>query len=196
MKLTDTTIFKDSYTSGDVNLTNAKGVARIFYTETDLVVAKTALGTTPILSPMTYFTNGYFIVNLLINQVNVTIAEKSVITPQMGDKFSAHFFGKSPSVLQVTGVILNPYNDTHRAGMMSAYQHLFRLKQVALMGVAPKLSFVGCTVPGAMLSLQITEQSTMEGSLLVQFDWLVFNIIINSLGNLSSHKVTAAEIKF
>jgi len=196
LKLTDPNIFKDSYTSSDYNLSAAKGVARIFYTETDLVVAKNALGTKPIVAPLAYFTNGYFNVNLLISQINVTIAEKSVITPQMGDKFSAHFFGKSPAVMQAVGTILNPYNDTHKAGMMAAYQHLFRLKQVALMGIAPKLSFVGCTVSGAMLSLQITEQATSEGTLQVQFDWLVLGIIVNSLGNTSTHKVTTTEIKF
>jgi len=196
MKLTDLNVFKDSYTSSELDLSKAKGAARIFYTETDLATAKSALGTKPILSPFTYFAGGYFTVNLLVTQVTVAQTEKHVITPQLGDKFSAHFFGKSPVVLQASATIINPYNDYHRAGMMAAYQHLFRLRQVALMGVAPNLSFVGCTVPGAMLNLQVTEQANSEGLLQVQFEWLVFSIVINSLGNQSSHKITTTTIKF
>ena len=162
-------------------------VARIYLSATDVGVANTywkeATGSTDDIPAFTFFTGGYLAVNLFLTEVTFQLAEKSSVTPHFGDKFSIYYFGKSPIALQAVGFIINPYDDSHKVGLVSAYKHLLRLGAVATMGIGPYLSFLGYHVEGAMLNLKMSESASQEGIIQVNFDWLVTTLDIKSPDN-------------
>jgi hypothetical protein len=148
---------------------------------------------TPAVSPFDYLVNGYLIVNLVITDISHSSLEKVKIDPQMGDKFSVHYYGKSPVVLQITGVILNPYDDSHKAGMVSVYRYLLRLSKVVEMQIRPALTYLGNTVTGAMLNMNTSEQAMQEGIINISFDWLVFNMTMGTVTTSSTSTTDTEE---
>jgi hypothetical protein len=142
------------------------------------------------------FSDGYFMGNLWVSQVSTSIAEKSLIEPHMKDSASIHFFGKSPAVLSIQGILIHPYDGTHKQAMTLAYQNAFRLYTVARSGAVPNLSFTGYIVPGAMLKMTLAESSEVDRVIQVSFEWLVFKLEVQSLLNESTLGVKNTEIGF
>jgi len=189
-----------SFTTGDLgDLTGAEGVPRIFLTTDDIEKARTFMesrGESGIEATFNCFKDGYLMANLWINNVSFAFAEKSIIEPHLKDRATMYFFGQSPIQLQATGVLINPYDNSHKAAMYLAYKNILRLYQVARMGTWPALSFVGYTIPGAMLTMQMGESADQDGRVQVSFSWLVSSVIAQSMDNESTIGTTNTEISF
>jgi hypothetical protein len=196
----DTDTLHRSFTTGALDdLTGADGVPRIFLTTDDLAKARTFLeaqGESGIEATFNCFEDGYLMANLWINNVTFTFAEKSIIEPHLKDRATMFFFGQSPIQLQATGVLINPYDNSHKAALHLAYKNILRLYQAARMGTQPALSFVGYTIPGAMLTLQMGESAEQDGQVQVSFSWLVSSVIAQSMDNESTIGTTNTEISF
>jgi hypothetical protein len=196
----DIDVLHESFTTGALDdLTGAEGAPRIFLTTDDLAKARTFLEAqeaSGIEATFNCFEDGYLMANLWVNNVSFTFVEKSIIEPHLNDRATMYFFGQSPIQLQATGVLINPYDNSHKAALHLAYKNILRLYQAARIGIMPALSFVGYTIPGAMLTLQMGENATQDGQVQVSLTWLVSSVIVQSMDNESPMAVTNTEISF
>jgi len=193
----DRDLLTRTFSSSNNEILEGDAVGRMYLTNPDMAKAQeylTKKGGTMGVDPFTYFINGYLITNLLFTSVNFQLAEKSKIAPHFGDQFSLHYFGRSPLMLQVSGFLLNPHDDSHKAGLVSAYRYLLRLQMAAVMGTQPCISFLGYTAKGAMLNLKMSESANQEGIIQVNFDWMVFELYTMSLDNATLVNTDLATI--
>jgi hypothetical protein len=181
------------------DLDDLEGPVRLFYTEDNWTKLQSYWSAQSVHNSddtEAAFTDYFFTGNLWVSQVSANLAEKSLIEPHMSDSASVYFFGKSPTVLSIQGIILHPYDGSHKKAMILAYQNAFRLYTVARSGAVPNLSFTGYLVPGAMLKMDLAESSEIDRALQISFDWLVFSLKVQSPGNESSLGVTETAIEF
>lgn len=187
-----------TYSSGHDAVTEEDAMGRLYLINSDIEKAKSYLSRKEerlVVNPFDYFSNGYLITNLLFTSAHIRLAEKSKISAHFGDKFALHYFGKSPLIIQVVGFLLNPHDDSHKAGLVSAYRYLLRLGIVARMGIAPYISFLKYTAKGAMLNLKMSESSALEGVIQVNFDWMVFELYTTNVGSSDLTDTGLADTK-
>jgi len=193
----DIDLLSRSYSSSNYEIEEGDALGRLFLDAGDLVKAKAYVDAqeAPVaVDPFSFLVNGYLITNLLFTAASFQLAEKSKLSPHFGDSFAIHYFGKSPVLLNVTGVLLNPYDDSHKAGLVSTYKYLFRLQAVAAAGTAPCISFLGYTSRGAMINLKLMESAEHTGVIQVSFDWMVFELHAMSADNKSVIAIDATTI--
>ena len=147
------------------NLTSAEGVARFFLSDANLTQVEnclTAYGCSDQQATMDAFSGVYVMANLWVNSAGFNLEEKNVIAAHLSDAFSVFYFGQSPCVLHMEGTLLNAYDNVHRQALSLAYKNVFRLSQVARMGITPSVSFVGYTFTGAVTQMVLNESSAQQ----------------------------------
>lgn len=181
------------------SITSSKGVVRFFLKDNDMTMATDCLTVYDCpdqQATLDAFTDNYLMANLWVSSAGFNLEEKNVIAAHLSDAFSMFYFGQSPCVLCLEGTLLNAYDNTHRQALTLAYKNIFRLSQVARMGICPSVSFVGYTITGAMLQMVLNESSAQQDSVKVSIDWLVSKVIVQAMDNLSDSAITNTSVSF
>lgn len=131
----------------------------------------------------------YLDINLLLTALNKNMADHSQIVSYVGDHFSAHFFGKSPLILNLSFTILDSYEPgTHSSDkyiFMWLFTNLFGITGVSRHGIIPCLQVENNTYYIAFLDANVVETADEERVIKVTTKALVFNYISTSETNNS-----------
>ena len=160
------------------------GAAFMFYDSEDTATLKTLPWEEVGDASKSVIKDGFIDIPLLITGAQTQMTDYHKIESYIGDMYAVHFFGKAPVIYNFTGKVLN--TGTINEGAFEAtsdidtfrnlYKELFRIKAVAKHRIAPQISFTGCVLRGAMLSLNIGYSSQIEDYCPVQFQFLALNI--------------------
>ena len=123
--------------------------------------------------------------DLVIQDVGFSYADRSQISAHMGDNMSVHFYGKKATVLNVKARLFETDEGDSRHQLMTLYRDLFRATAVAKHRLVPILEFVGFTVPGVFLTLDFNDSANIGDGVDITFTFLAFNIYQKSSSNLS-----------
>jgi hypothetical protein len=166
-----------------------QGVARLFYTQAAYANARSLthpVSGAPVVDPTIfdkYVKPSHIDLDLLIQGIDFTYKERSQIEPMLGDYVSLNFFGKSPMVLSIKASLVDTVDSEGKKTLMTLYSKLLRISQVAKLGVAPYIDFIGFFVQGAFLSLGISETSANDNVLNITAQFLVFNMKLKNQEN-------------
>jgi hypothetical protein len=129
----------------------------------------------------------YLDINLILTAMHKNMADHSQIVSYLGDVFSAHFYGKSPLVLNLNFTILDSWEpgtySTDKYIFMWLFTNLFGITGVARYGVTPCLQVENNTYYIAFLDANVVETSEKERAIKVTTKALVFNYISISSTN-------------
>jgi len=165
--------------------TELEGRAHLFLLSEDLEKFESMDNDNDYLSPSTkkiLNSNGIDL-DLLITGANFQYGDFNQLDPHIGDTFSHHFYGKSPITMNISASLIDTAQSIGKTEFMELYTWLFRLRRVARTGISPYISFIGCTAQGAMLGLNVTESSSAQDILNLQFSFLVFNMRVHNSEN-------------
>lgn len=139
--------------------------------------------------------------DLLVTSISETIADHSQIDSYIGNIFSAHFFGKSPIILDINIEVLDSYGNllgkaqtATKYHLMWLYSNLFGITGVAKYGVTPGFQVEDTSYYGAFLAINCSESATAENITHVNAKFLVFNRVSTNTNNVSG--ITSVEILY
>ena len=151
--------------------------AGIFIPASDISRVKSLYdeGSIELPGPMYNKETGMFYFDLIITRVQERFLEFDKIEPYIGEVFSHTFYGKSPVVHNLQGILLETKNNNAKHYLLSAYINIFKLSQVAKNGIAPVLYFNDTFTTGAFTSLNLTEDSQNSETIMMNADFLVLS---------------------
>jgi len=135
---------------------------------------------------------GMIELNLLIVKLSETLADYEQISSYIGNTFSAHYFGKSPIILNLEMELLDTTQEVNGSESISAkrllmwlYHNLFSLQGVANREITPCLQVENTVYYGAFMSMSISEDSSAQCIGHVSARFLVFNRVTTNPSNES-----------
>jgi len=126
--------------------------------------------------------------DLIIENVQFSIADISQISPHMGDTFSMQFLGRDIPVATFSGKLSMLHGFNTKRVFMLLYSDVFRLSRVARFKVVPHIYFnypAETTISGAFLNLKIGRTSKIDDFAQVSFQMLVFRHQMTNEDNVS-----------
>jgi hypothetical protein len=126
--------------------------------------------------------------DLIIENVQFSIADISQISPHMGDTFSMQFLGRDIPVATFSGKLSMLHGFNTKRVFMLLYSDVFRLSRVARFKVVPHIYFnfpAETTISGAFLNLKIGRTSRIGDFAQVSFQMLVFRHQMTNEDNVS-----------
>lgn len=110
-------------------------------------------------------TNGYL--DFVISSAAMELSERYQIVETPSDDYVVYFFGQAPPVLQLSGALVNTYQDDQACNMVRAYTNILRGTQLARRQLAVSLRMDSYVFTGVLLNLQL--QWKAENELFVPF---------------------------
>ena len=151
--------------------------ARLFIPASDISKIQSLYdeGAIDLPGPMYNKEEGMFFFDLILTRVHERFLEFEKIEPYIGEVFSHTFYGKSPVIHNLQGILVETKNNNAKHYLLSAYINIFKLSQVAKNGIAPVLYFNDTFTTGAFLSLNLTEDSQNSEAIIFNADFLVLS---------------------
>jgi len=157
-----------------------EGAAKLFFTQADMDRLQRIGRANPEVLDMASmekaFVGNQVNISLLITEASYSLADSHQINELIGNNFGISYYGRSPMILAVAGVLFDDYRQQNKKLLMALYKNVLRLSQVAAIGAMPNIEFLQCIVQGAFLNLGLSENSSAADQISVNFQMLVFNM--------------------
>ena len=105
------------------------------------------------------------------------------------DKFFHFFYGKSPLVLRLQGVIFNTSGYKGAPEFSLLYKYLLRLSMVTKTHIVPNIEFRNCIASGAFLSMNKTQTSQEMDHVKFNAEVLTFRLDYTNSENKNNNSV-------
>lgn len=106
-------------------------------------------------------------IDLFIRNIDVLLEEHIQVANHVGEAFGITCFGKAPMRATFSGVLADTQVNYGKQYLVDAYKNKLRLGAVARRGKIPMLEFGTHALQGPFLSMQISESSDSEDTIVV-----------------------------
>jgi len=112
-------------------------------------------------------------IDLIVNDINFHIDENIQITNHVSDTFGIICFGKSPLRVTFGGILPDTNKTFGKQFLIDYYKNKLRLGAVARTGKIPVVKFGNYFFSGPFISMNITEKSLSEDTIVVILSMIV-----------------------
>lgn len=121
-----------------------------------------------------------FNLDLMFQSIDYNFAEHNQVVPQIGQSFSAYFFGKTNMQVATSVFLIDTGVNYDKTYLMDTYRNYLRLEAVARRGVAPVLILPNAALTFACNSMSIQQTANMEGFLTLSMSLIVIQAVFMS----------------
>lgn len=123
-------------------------------------------------------------VDLLIQEVDFTLAEYLQISPFLGSFFGATALGWQPMMANISATLMDSDFNYGKQYLIDAYRNTLRLEAVARTGQVPVLKCLNSAMAGPIIAMSISEESNQDDTVIVNMSMLVMLLSITNNNNV------------
>lgn len=172
-------MLKFEYDARQISTGDFEGAASIFLRDSDFEKLKQIHSEYSIMEGNKLpdlFKEGVLDINLVINNASYNYKDYNQIFPNIGNNFYHFFYGKSPMILNLQGLVFNTEGRKGAPEFSALYKYVLRLTMVARTKIMPFIHFKNCIVGGAFLSMNKIENANILDYINFTSQVLVFRL--------------------